>query len=243
MSSDVEQINQTLFQEMPNFQTEAALVIGHGAASSDIARHTAKLYKAGAFSRIFIAGGNPNRQLGLFLGLLFSGQWDALKGRVMDFLSGDTEAGRIYKILKEEGVDVNLAVSMVDNEAKTVQGAVENVERRILSNRQFRSVSLVTYATDQVYAVGSFRARHNLNGINVVARPFFAFGKNAGNWDQGENRLDAYVQREVRSAFATAQELGEYPTTKHRTAIRPNFAAETKRLEDAKVPKFPALRY
>jgi len=55
--ADVSSITERLFLAFPKRQTKAALVFGCGALSAMSAIHTAGLYHAGAFPKIFVSGG------------------------------------------------------------------------------------------------------------------------------------------------------------------------------------------
>ena len=181
---DLTTINDRLLFASPEKQTDVAVVFGAKSTSGEVARHTADLYHAGAFSKIILTGGCSVFQP-LVLGAL-SLQFSGLKSprldftNLSDFLSGEKEADYMETVLLEKGVPQS-AIAFKEAVSKNTGQNVTNIMSQL---RTESSAAIITTAYSQRRAIGTIRFHPEYDELNLVPYPVYPFGFTRENWHQ-----------------------------------------------------------
>lgn len=178
-------INQRLLYQMNLHPSEAAIVLGAGAVSGEVAREAAQHYHAGLYSKLMLTGGVPVRQPAILLNLILTGRFRAVvdcvrHAKLRDFFSTKSEADYMYDQLRANGVPEKAIVD-VDRQARNTGDNFDYVRDSL---RTFNSVSIVCTAENQRRALGTLRIRPEFNHVAAQNVPVYPFGMRRDNWDR-----------------------------------------------------------
>lgn len=215
---------------MPFQRTDLGVVLGARSISGAVAQHAAELYHQGAFPRIAISGGLPNRaafryeQLALVVAHIVRGDLRTAwrEAANPDYGLNMLEAECIYNVLVRSGVPGN-AVIFVDGEATNTGQNIQKLSPIIAAQQ---SVTFVTFAPQQRRTLGTARFDSTLDHVNMTTAPVFPEGTGPApkDWDRLFLRRFVYAEiKKMRPANGGGY-VGKFCTD-------PDIAAEIRRFE------------
>lgn len=197
---DIKDVNERLFYDMPKAQTELGVLFGAGGMSRAIAEEAVKLKAAGAFNKIAIAGGGMVFNPLLLMGFARKGDWGLFGMHIWDTITSGNNEGKLMRgIMRKAGVD-SRDFTFLDPKSKNTGENIAKTKRTIA---RFGSATFITSAPMQRRALGTARAHHELDHVDITTHPVESFGASAANWhEQEDTYLGRFIRRYVTGEYA-----------------------------------------
>lgn len=174
----VDFINEHLLFDFPASQSDVGIILGTRSVSGTLARTASRLYHCGVFDHLIVCGGMKVFQPSLLFALAASG----LKGNTpsLDFLSMQTEADYICKILKENNVPQS-AILHIDRQSKNTAENFRYIAS-VINDNAIQTATVITVPYHQRRAIETCKVEIPL--LQAFPYGVYPFGITKENWSK-----------------------------------------------------------